>query len=226
MTKKILLVAATELEIKPLLQKINFKADFDINFKKIQIDNVELDILITSVGMVATAFHLTRTLSDLKYDFVINAGICGSFDKSYNLGEVVHVVEDTFPEIGIGMAEGITPIVLKNSYKKNSVITYLINENQIITPILRKIKKVKGVTVNTISGTQQKVDMLNNMFHPDIESMEGAAFLYVCNAFKQPCAQIRSISNEVGNRDKKEWNIDLAVNNLANIVFDIIQELK
>jgi len=223
MTKKFLIVAATVLEVKPLLQKINFNEDFEINFKEFHFDSVKLDILITSVGMVATAFHLTRVLSRANYDFVINAGICGSFNKSFDLGEVVCIAEDSFPEIGIGTTERIIPIVLNSKF---GVETCLINENPITTPALQKLKKAKGVTVNTISGTPQKALMLKNIGHPDIESMEGAAFLYVCNAFNQPCVHIRSISNQVGNTNKKDWNIDLAVNNLSNVLFNTIQELK
>ena len=44
--------------------------------------------------------------------------------------------------------------------------------------------------------------------------MEGAAVFRVCNDFNIPCMQIRSVSNFVGERNKKNWNIDLAVKNL------------
>ena len=46
-----------------------------------------------------------------------------------------------------------------------------------------------------------------NKFLPVIESMEGAALHYVCLMEKIPFLQIRSISNYIGERDKKKWNM-------------------
>ena len=65
MRKRILLVAATALEIKPLNTFLE--------------EQETVDTLITGIGGVATAYALTRALIRGKYDLVLQAGIAGSF---------------------------------------------------------------------------------------------------------------------------------------------------
>jgi futalosine hydrolase len=43
-----------------------------------------IDHLVTGVGMVATAIELSKKLSENNYDLVINAGIAGSFNRSFS----------------------------------------------------------------------------------------------------------------------------------------------
>src|SRR5438094_8717818 len=83
---QILVVAATQAEIQPLLNHFNEKKPFDV--------------LITGVGMVATAYAMGNKLSHNKYDLAINLGIAGSFDRNIALGEVVEIQEDSFLELG------------------------------------------------------------------------------------------------------------------------------
>lgn len=48
----------------------------------------------------------------------------------------------------------------------------------------------------------------------DIENMEGAAIFALCNAHGVPVAEIRAISNYVG-EERKEWAVELATERLA-----------
>jgi len=68
--------------------------------------------------------------------------------------------------------------------------------------------------VQTVSGLPEKTVQLIKGFEPQIESMEGAAFFYVCILEKIPFIEIRSVSNEVGERDRSKWNIPLALDSL------------
>jgi futalosine hydrolase len=52
--------------------------------------------------------------------------------------------------------------------------------------------------------------------------MEGAAMHYVCIQEKIPFLQVRSISNEVGIRDKSKWAIREAIVNLNEEIKKII----
>jgi futalosine hydrolase len=80
------------------------------------------------------------------------------------------------------------------------------------------IPAVKGVTNNTVSGEKQLIKWRKEKFSPDIETMEGAAFFYVCLHENVPFVEIRSISNMVEPRDKSKWNIPLAIKNLSDKV--------
>ena len=63
-------------------------------------------------------------------------------------------------------------------------------------------------------------------FNADIESMEGAAFHYVCLLRKANFVQIRSISNIVGERDKTKWKMKEAIASLNNELEKLIQQLN
>ena len=79
----ILIIAATEIEIKPLMSAY-FEADY----------------LITGVGSPATVYHLLKKITSKKYDVVFQVGVAGSFDESLQLGEVVLVNADCFADLG------------------------------------------------------------------------------------------------------------------------------
>ena len=55
-----------------------------------------------------------------------------------------------------------------------------------------------------------------------VESMEGAALHYVCLKEKIPFLQIRSVSNYIGERNKKNWNMKESIANLNLELIKII----
>ena len=171
------------------------------------------DILITGVGMMNTTLNLVNKLSDTNYDLVINMGVAGSFNSEIKIGDVVEVVEDIFSEIGFedgDIFSEFTNFEIKNTF---------------VVEGRTNLKKVKGITVNTVHGNQKSIDEIVSRLNPDIESMEGASVFMVCNNFNVPCIQIRSISNKVEKRNTENWNLTLAIENLNSTVKQIIFEL-
>lgn len=196
---KILIVAATKREIEPLLNKLK-----GLKFKP--------DILITGVGMVATTFCITKTLSKKKYDLALNLGICGSFNFDLKIGDVVNITEDIFSELGAEDGDGFLKLFdMKFADKKD---VFLKPAKKFKSPVLRKYKKVKGITVNTVHGNNKSILKVVELYTPDVESMEGAAFFYVCNQFKIQAVQLRAVSNYVERRNLRNWNIPLAIEKL------------
>ena len=53
--------------------------------------------------------------------------------------------------------------------------------------------------------------------------MEGAALHYVCNMMDIRYCQLRSVSNAVGNRNKTDWNIPLAITNLNISLNEVVR---
>lgn len=195
----ILIVAATKREIEPMINKLK-----GLKFKP--------DVLITGVGMVATTFSLTKAFSSKKYDAAINLGICGSFNRNLKIGEVVTITEDIFSELGAEDGDSFLKLPdMKFADKKD---VFLKPAKKFIHPALRKFKKVKGITVNTVHGNNKSISKVVELYNPEVESMEGAAFFYVCNQFEIPAVQLRAVSNYVERRNMKNWNIPLAVEKL------------
>lgn len=214
---KILLVSATKHEIATLLEKLEAPLYISNHLSRYQTSTHQIDVLVTGVGMVFTTFYLSTILAQEKYDYAINAGVAGAIDKNLQLGEMVHVVEDFFFELGaennnewIGMAE--LGLLSENDLPYTS--TGLINKNIPNLPYIHKLKQVKGQTVNKVHGNLQSIERMLTISNAQIESMEGAAFLYCCMHYQLPCTQIRAISNFVEVRNKANWRMKEAIFNL------------
>ena len=198
---KILLVAATSAEISILTEHFQLaEAEF--------MRTERFDILITGVGMTATAFALGKHLS-ARYNLVLNLGIAGSFDPGIPLGTVLNVTTDELSELG-AENKGAFLTIEELGFGKSSHQAH----NNLLHSALSELRKVKGITVNTVHGTLQSINDIKKRLNPITESMEGAAVLYCCEKEGIPCLQIRSISNYVEPRNKEGWKIGLAIKNL------------
>ena len=98
----------------------------------------------------------------------------------------------------------------------------MFNETVISNRVLDEIPKVCGVTVNTVHGHDKSIEKVFNKFHPNTESMEGAAFMFACEQVGVKYAQIRAVSNLVEKRNKENWNIPLAIENLNKKILEVI----
>lgn len=211
---KILLVSATKFEIIPLLKKLE-KISTRGNLDRYRSGKHTVDVLITGVGMTATAFWLGKHLKK-RYDLAVNAGVAGSFRKDIALGTVVNVVEDRFGDLGA--EDGDRFLTLRemglNEGRRQKAKGRSLDS-------LGVLRKVSGITVNTAHGNTASIKRVVKKFDPDVESMEGAAFFFACNEFRQSCVQVRAISNYVERRNKKNWKLALAVKNL-NALLEVL----
>jgi futalosine hydrolase len=218
---KILLVAATRFEIEPLLSKF---ADPQKPGQLI-LPNLMADILVTGVGMVATAFALGKHLALNNYDLAINVGIAGSFAFDIELGEVVLITEDVFAEQG---AEDGEQFLSLNDLGFGEITQYSVSnfqkgkETNMNLAIPEQIRKVKAITVNKVHGHELSISKTLSRFKAEVESMEGAAFFYACNQFQTPCIQLRAISNYIEPRNKEKWRVSLAVKSLNEFLVNLL----
>lgn len=198
---KKLIVAATQHEVGGLYDHFNLdRSDF--------VETVEFDILITGVGMTATAYALGKHLS-AGYELVLNLGIAGSFDHRIPLGTVLQVVSDEFAELGAEDKEAFISIddlgFGKSKYQRTG--TFQHSE-------LNSLPSAAGITVNKVHGNSREIELIKTRLNPVTESMEGAAVFYCCAQSATPCLQIRAISNYVEERNKAGWEINTALKNL------------
>ncbi|HUZ59010.1 MAG TPA: futalosine hydrolase [Hanamia sp.] len=206
----LLIVAATRFEIEPFLK-----------------EKTNIEILITRVGIPATIFHLTNKLVEKKFDLAIQAGIAGTFNNHFNIADTVLVKEDAFADLGI-KEKGKFKTLFETGFQDKNDFPYtdgrLINNH----PYFEKntLPAAKGITVNTVSDNHLQNQFNKEKFAAEIESMEGAAFHYVCLQQKINFLQLRSISNTVGERDKAKWKIKSAIENLSHELLKIIKEYK
>jgi futalosine hydrolase len=170
--------------------------------------------------MVAAAARTSGALARTRYDLAFNLGICGSFDPALSPGTVVHVVSDTMPELGaedgdaflsiedLGLLRGDAP-----PFSNGRLVNAAVPAN----PALQSLPAVHGITVNTVHGNQRSIAETVRRFAPQVESMEGAGFMYACLIHAVPFAQVRAVSNTVERRNRSAWKIDEAIASLCRV---------
>lgn len=186
-----------------------------------------IKVLHTGVGLIKTAYSLTRELDQNNYDLCINIGIAGSYNRNIQLGEVVNVVSDFVQEEGAEDDGRFLSLYDLNLAKKDEFpfSDGILKSNlPFNNKCLSDLKKVSGLTRISSTGSQSSVDRFSKL-NVDVETMEGAAFLYVCQMQKTPCLQIRAISNYVEKRNRESWKIDLALKNLEEFILKFLDEL-
>lgn len=223
----LLISAATQEEVSILMKHFGKKSSgiFTENF--INTKTLRADLLITGPGIPLAAYHYGDALQSRKYDAAIDLGICGAFGKKLKIGEVVNVVSDYFGDLGaeddkkfldmfsLGLLEKN-----KKPFKKGLLVPGLLKLNAV-----KQFRKVKGVTVNKVHGNSTSIREFLSSHNADVESMEGACFFYACIMHDIPCLQLRSVSNSIEKRNKKNWNIPLAVKQMNLAAVALLNEM-
>lgn len=213
--KKILVVAATALELRPFLDFLKPFASAHQSFVY-EKDGRQIYVCITGAGMMQSAAHIMEAIIEFQPDVAVQAGIGGSFDLNLPLGSLLLVEQEMPGDIGAEDEEGFVPIADMGFADKNAFpfrdgwLGHLFPD----WACLNNLPKVKGLTVNTISGISQTIEQRRRRYNCVLESMEGAAFHYVCLLKKIPFVQLRAVSNYVEPRNKDHWEITKAVHNL------------
>ncbi|MEO7394421.1 MAG: futalosine hydrolase [Chitinophagaceae bacterium] len=204
-----LIIAATSVEISPFLEQYRNKCDLPAN--------INIDVLVTGIGLTATTYSLIKQINIKRPQIILQAGIGGGFEKSIPLGTVLAVKQDRFADLGVsesGKWKTLSDLGLLAANKYPFSKEWLVNKSELLKKV--NLKKVNAVSVNEITTSIQKINLYNKIFNPAVESMEGAALHYVCLLEKIPFLQIRSISNYIGERNKKKWKIKDSIINMNN----------
>lgn len=252
---KILVVSATSLEIRPFLDKIGGNVLFRGSAHTSESSRLptptpqfpetvgtwdlgvgrytgvgsyaghDVDVLVTGVGMVATAAWCSRVLVKKPYDLALNFGLCGTFDRTLALGSVVHVMADRLAELG---AEDDERFVSIQEMQLLGLDDFPFSGGQLVNsvppanPTLLSLPAVSGITVNTIHGNEQSIADIVRRCAPQVETMEGAAFMYACLINHVSFAQVRAVSNIVEKRDRGAWKLDDAIRSLGDAAVSIV----
>src|SRR5690606_40118234 len=78
--------------------------------------------IFTGVGMVATAYALTKALHRYTPSYILNLGIAGSLSDELPIGSVVEIVQDTFFELGAENEDDFIPLEQLGFGDRKSVV--------------------------------------------------------------------------------------------------------
>lgn len=221
----ILLVSATTYEISPTLEYLENHAE-KVSFFQFEWNGINIFPFVTGVGSINTAFSLARYNDMPKVDLALNLGVAGSLNKDHKLGVTVEVVKDRFADLGVEESDGTFTDVFDMELIDAQQFPYrdgwIRNKKQKYN---LGLPEVTGLTVNKVTGTDDSISKLKSKYSGDVESMEGAAFLFACMTMDVHCHQIRSISNWVEPRNRENWNLDLAIENLNKFTIQFLNQL-
>jgi len=222
----ILVVAATADEVAPLSEAIRLEPSSTDRVQQGRHAGHEIDLLMTGVGMVATAAWCGTVFARRRYDLALNVGLCGAFDRSLTPGTVVHVVSDRLSELGAEDGNAFLTIhdlgllgLDEPPFRGGAIVNHAPPDNAALGPL----RAVSGITVNTVHGRDETIAEVAARFNPQVESMEGAAFMYACAVHDVPYAQIRAVSNRVERRNRAAWEIGPAVRALNATVVAVLE---
>lgn len=229
MSDRTLLIAATAFEVQPTL--VEFGADHGavsgLGKAGTVIHLGRFDCLITGVGQMQCAVHLTRLLERAHYRCVVQAGIAGSFSDAYPKGSVVCVGEQVLADFGAESPGGFLDIVdmglLPRDHAPFLDGVLLGSEGGLFSHC--DLPRVRGATVNRTLSDPRSIGWILGRYAPDVVAMEGAALFYACLTVGVPFLELRAISDRVGPRDKAQWDIPGSIKALNEKLRGVLEPL-
>ncbi len=232
--KHILITAAEQEEL------ICAQQAYKMNESKLSAQNIEMDFMLTGIGTTSTCYRLTKKLMEAKgagnpYDLVVNIGIAGSYDfndtedgsAKFPMGSVAIIEKEYFGDLGFETIFGFQTLFQYDildadvfPFKGGALHRRPLDGK--IEEFLGKYVSGTGVTVQTVTGNPLRCEELCRQFNPHIESMEGAAVYYVCLQEEVGCFELRTVSNEVGERNREKWNTPMALEALKSAMVDFM----
>lgn len=219
---KVLMVFATHDEAE-VVEKVEGIIPVDGGYR---YGNIIISKLVTGVGGISTAWAMKQWLcNNPSPDLAINAGIAGCFSDEIPIGDVVMPVSDCFADLGIEEGDRILTLSEAGLMDPNGypfVAGFIHSRNKFVDAMADNLPGVRGITVNTCSGSADTIERLKIKFNPDIETMEGATFFYICALERIPFLSLRAISNKVEPRNRDSWEISLALKNLKTKMKELL----
>jgi futalosine hydrolase len=167
------------------------------------------DVVVAGIGPAASAAATAAALAAGPYDLVISAGIAGGF-APLHVGNIAVASTIAFADLGAESADGFVPL------------PYATSRYEVPAALAVELADRTGghlgtiVTVATVTGTAASAHALVAR-HPDVvaEAMEGAGVAAAAAWHGVAFAELRSISNPVGPRDRSAWRVDEALEALG-----------
>ncbi len=179
---------------------------------------VTIDVVAVGVGPAAAAAGTAWRLARTPYDLVVSAGVAGGIPGRAEVGDVVIATCSIAADLGADSPDGFIPI------------SRLGFGDEVIEadPVLKHPDAVMGsvLTVSTATGTASGVEALADR-HPDAvaEAMEGFGVASAARLAGVRFAEIRTVSNLVGPRDRTTWRLTEALTALRDAVRTVTEDL-
>jgi futalosine hydrolase len=223
----ILVITATLLEVAPFIRRRAPEHAADgAGMAGTLLELPGVDILVTGVGGLQCAAHVSRVLATRRYDMLVQAGIAGSFSAELPKLSVVRVMSEICGDLGAEDNGGFLHIGDMGLLDPNQ---FPFRDGELrASPVhvsaLSGLREVRSVTVNRVLSEEQSIRWITGRFNPQVVNMEGAALFYCALIAGVPFVSIRAISDTVGPRDRSKWDIPGAVRELDGVLESVVME--
>lgn len=181
--------------------------------------------LESGIGKVNTAATLAAFASRRKLEGVLMFGIAGAYPGSgLQIGNCVLAKKEIQADLGLrngGMKDMGFPTLVVESNQFH-------NQFPLDKALTSKLATKTGLTATNfltrdlVSENPTEALQLSRKWEADLENMEGAAFAQTCLWLGLAGAELRSVSNLAGIRDKSQWRIKQAIESLEQHILRII----
>ena len=169
---------------------------------------------IVGVGKAAAAMYTTELLLRARPPWVLLIGVCGAYPGAgLDVGALCLVDEDSLADEGVALAdEEFLPLATLGLGDTGPFATDRPRTQAAASRL--GVPIVRGATVSACSGHDALARALAARTGAQIETMEGAAVLQVCQHLGVPVVQLRCVSNRTGARERGGWDLRRAVDRL------------
>ena len=223
---KILVVSATTFEQLPFINYLD-QHFIKKSFFHYQKGNIDIYPFVTGVGLTFTSFGLAKFFSSNEIDLAIQIGVGGAYNKTFKLGEVYNISSEQFGDLGAEDKDGHLIDAFELGLVQNNQAPF--SNGKLLNPDVADFNFLpfaSGLTVHKVNGSLESIEKITNKYKADIESMEGAAFFYACLMQDIKFLQLRSISNYVEERNKENWNLELAIGEVNKTLIELIDTVS
>lgn len=196
----------------------------------------QVDFMLTGIGTTSACYRITKKIVEAAtenspYSLAINIGIAGSYDlEKFPVGSTALVEKEFFGDLGFMTASGFQTLFDSKTLDANLFpfkdgALEMLPLPEFFNNVAKSYSMATGVTVQTITGDEKTTRRIIDKYSPQIETMEGAAFFYVCLNEDVKFMEIRSVSNRVGEEDTSKWDTPKALDALKEALKEFFRQI-
>ena len=225
----VLLVAATPFEVAPLVARLQGAASFDTGWTEAvggRLAGLEVVVQALGVGKARSAAGLAWALRAHRPAAVLQVGVGGAYLGSFlSIGHAMLADVDLELDLGVAGDEGWADFealrvpLLPARPGERPVADRAVSTHALWTALLAStsgLPRGRFATLDAVTADVQRGAAMQRRFDVSIESMEGAAAAAVAARLRVPFAELRAVSNLVGERDRARWDLPGAVRTAAD----------
>ena len=230
------LLSSMPLESDQILSRLKYVRSVRIAGKTVykgKLQGIDVILLNSGIGKVNAAHSATCIVEHFPVKRIINIGVGGAYPNSgLDIGDIAVASKEIYGDDGVITSKGWESlkkigIPLVRAGNRRYFNEFPVHKK--LPPRLIKtgrwdfkIRSGNFITVSATTGTHKRAVELEERFNALCENMEGAAIAHVCTIYKIPMLEIRGISNIVGVRDKRKWNLKLASENCRKFTLEVL----